>query len=238
MSSGESESRIVLPTDFDMRPPSRPVSRAKGVSRARAPGTPGARRAVQMVNRRAISRVISTCGTWSSPTGTLSRGRAGCRPPAGRRSRGGRRRSSPPRCRVAYLVLERRVALERGLGNQHGEQQVELGVLLDVRLHEQGALGGINAGGEPVEHHLVRVDWISATWSAPVVSACQSATMWKFFIVILQLHPVSGARPTQLPRCKRPVGRMPERMRPSPRAQRLEAERRRRRGLRAQRIHP
>jgi len=55
------------------------------------------------------------------------------------------------------LVLVRRDALEPAERRHHREQQVQLGVLGDLRLDEEDRLVGVDAGGEPVDHHVPAV---------------------------------------------------------------------------------
>ncbi len=67
ISSGVSESRIALLSDFDILRPSVPGTLGIWVSLAPGSGKIGFH---VLLKRRATSRVSSTCGTWSIPTGT------------------------------------------------------------------------------------------------------------------------------------------------------------------------
>src|SRR5215470_1429957 len=67
ISSEVSERRIAFPSDFDILRPSVPGT--FGISVSLAPGS-GKMGFQVWLNRRATSRVSSTCGTWSMPTGT------------------------------------------------------------------------------------------------------------------------------------------------------------------------
>ena len=58
---------------------------------------------------------------------------------------------------VANLLLEGGNPLEPRLAHQHGEEQVELGMLLHLGLHEDHAALGVQPCAEPVEHHVVDV---------------------------------------------------------------------------------
>ena len=58
---------------------------------------------------------------------------------------------------ISRLVLERRISLEPLLGDHHREEQVQLCVLLDMRLNEDRRLFWVEARGKPVEDHVVRV---------------------------------------------------------------------------------
>jgi len=55
---------------------------------------------------------------------------------------------------LLLLLLEGRHPLQPADGRDHGEEQVELGVLLDVALDEERAALGIESGGDPVGEHL------------------------------------------------------------------------------------
>ena len=55
---------------------------------------------------------------------------------------------------ILLLLLVGGHAFEPAQGGHHGEQEVEFGVLRDVRLDEDGRLLRIESGGEPVEDHL------------------------------------------------------------------------------------
>ena len=58
---------------------------------------------------------------------------------------------------ILLLVLVGRDALKPAERGHHGEQQMKLGVLRNVRLDEDGRLLGIEASGEPVKGHLKNV---------------------------------------------------------------------------------
>ncbi len=49
------------------------------------------------------------------------------------------------------------IAREPGQRRDHGKQQEQFGVFLDRRLHKEGAFGRIEAGGQPVHHHIQAV---------------------------------------------------------------------------------
>src|SRR5580658_5193693 len=55
---------------------------------------------------------------------------------------------------LLLLVLVARHTFEPAERRDHREQQVQFGVLGHMRLHEQGGDTGIEAGGQPVDHHL------------------------------------------------------------------------------------
>ncbi len=56
---------------------------------------------------------------------------------------------------LGLLVLVARHALEPAERRDHRQQQVQLGVLGHLRLHEQRGDAGVEARGEPVDEHLV-----------------------------------------------------------------------------------
>jgi len=58
---------------------------------------------------------------------------------------------------LLLLFLERRDALEPGQGRDHGQQEMELGMLLDGGLDEEDALVRIEPQAEKVAGHVERV---------------------------------------------------------------------------------
>ncbi len=56
---------------------------------------------------------------------------------------------------LLLLILVGRHALEPAERRDHRQQQMQLGVLGHVRLDEQRRDAGIEAGGQPVDQHLV-----------------------------------------------------------------------------------
>ena len=55
---------------------------------------------------------------------------------------------------VAHLLFDRRIPLEPRRGDQHRQDQVQFGVLFDLRLAEHRAPCRVNARTEPVEEHV------------------------------------------------------------------------------------
>ena len=56
--------------------------------------------------------------------------------------------------KVADLLLDRRIPLQAARGHQHREEEVQLRVLLHVRLDEHGTLLRIDPRREPIDHHV------------------------------------------------------------------------------------
>jgi len=89
------------------------------------------------------------------------------------------------------LVLVARHALEPAERRDHREQQVQLGVLGNVRLHEERGNAGIQAGGQPVDQHFADVFLqargvlVAGREHVPVGDEEET------FVLILQLDPVA-----------------------------------------------
>jgi hypothetical protein len=109
------------------------------------------------LKRRATSRVSSTCDDWSSPTGTYGRlvdqdvGRLQQRVAEEAVGR------EVAVLELLHLVLVGRHALEPAERRAHRQQREQLGVLGQAALDEDGRVVGVDAGGEPVDHHVVDV---------------------------------------------------------------------------------
>ena len=75
------------------------------------------------------------------------------------------------------MFLHRRHPFEPGNRRHHLQEQVELGVLDDLRLHEDRAVVGVEADRDPVRDIVERVvDERARVGVRADVSACQSAT--------------------------------------------------------------
>ena len=91
---------------------------------------------------------------------------------------------------LLLLLLERRHALQPGERREHGQQQVQLGVLRHLRLDEQHAFLGVEAGAEVIDGdfphpgaNLSRIR-VAGGEGVPVGDEVEG------LVVLLQLHPV------------------------------------------------
>src|SRR5690242_15424609 len=58
---------------------------------------------------------------------------------------------------LLLLVLVGGNALQPAERGKHAKEKIQLGVLVHMRLHEDGALAWVKSGGEEIERHLADV---------------------------------------------------------------------------------
>ena len=114
-------------------------------------------RPYRWLKRRATSRVSSTCDDWSSPdrhvSGLVDQDVGGLQQRVAEEAVG----REVAVLQLVDLVLVGRHPLEPAERRAHRQQREQLGVLGQAALDEDGRVVGVDAGGEPVDHHVVDV---------------------------------------------------------------------------------
>ena len=130
--------------------------------------------------------------------------RAGCRRPAAAGSRGSRRCSGPSRGAAPAAPCRSGTRSSHGSGHDHREQQVQLGVLLDLGLDEHDAALRVDPRREPVERHLAHV---AADRGRVGVVGRQRVPVHDGEEAVVRrpaARPSSASAPTRCPRCSGP----------------------------------
>ena len=106
---------------------------------------------------------------------------------------------------LRLLVLVGRHALEPAQRRDHRQQQMQLGVLGHVRLHEQGRDPGVQARGQPVDEHVVDVllqpRRVLVAGGQRVPVGDEEVAL----VLVLQFHPVAQ-RAVKIAQMQRPGG--------------------------------
>ena len=91
---------------------------------------------------------------------------------------------------LLHLVLVGRHALEPAERRAHRQQREQLGVLGQAALDEDGRVVGVDAGGEPVDHHVVDVLLDDAALFVVRRERVPVGDEVEAVVVLLQPHPV------------------------------------------------